>query len=814
MRALLAYLVVETSQAHRRGVLAALLWPERSESNARANLSQALFNLRSVLGDRSPVATPGRSDASQALIPFLMVDGQMIQFSAAADYRVDVLSFLSLVRPCADHTHPPGTGCEAYMQRLGEAVALYRGPFLGDLAIKDSVLYEEWAAVRREELHRQALESLSRLAAFHERRSEYERGLSHARRLVDLEPWQEEGQRQLMRLLALSGQRGAALEQYEACRRALAQELGVQPEQQAIALYEGIRNGTTTSHPGTTPQAPTPVLNVARPAEHAPVPLPTNLPAQALPFVGRERLLDDVLTRLRDPTCRLLTLVGPGGCGKTRLAIEAGKRLLGSGTPLDDAADGAYVPADGVFLVSLAPLYSPKTIVPTIAAAVGCSLSGRDPRPPEVQLLDHLRHKAMLLIMDNCEHLLPEMRLVSAILEAAPEVKVLATTRERLNVQGEHLLPVSGMDLPEVGGGGGRSASECGVVQLFLQGAWQVRPGYEPDAEELEQIARVCRRVQGMPLAIVLATGWMVMLRPGEIDAQIARSLDFLSGGARNLPDRQRSVRATFEHSWRLLAPEEQSALAALSVCRGRCDYEAACAVSGATLIKVRALVDKSLLQMVAGGRFEMHELLRQYAAESLALFRQVGEHRWIAQAQMQVGWMACQMGRGCVEAQQALEESVMIHRQIDDRRGLARTLGPLAMVVAYGGDLKRAERLAREALAIAGEGGERVVMGVGTFALGDVLIKGSGFAEAESLLERAIADPVGANDQILGVENYAAASQHPQIAASRWWADVVGRHVTAAASALSPEVVARARERGRAADVQAALCELLAELS
>ena len=121
-----------------------------------------------------------------------------------------------------------------------------------------------------------------------------------------------------------------------------------------------------------------------------------------------------------------------------------------------------------------------------------------------------------------------------------------------------------------------------------------------------------------MPLAIVLATGWMVMLGPAEIDAEIARSLDFLSAGARNLPERQRSVRATFEHSWRLLAREEQSALAALSVCRGSCDYEAACAASGATLITVRALVDKSLLQMVAGRRFEMHELLRQYAAEML----------------------------------------------------------------------------------------------------------------------------------------------------------------------------------------------------
>jgi predicted ATPase/DNA-binding SARP family transcriptional activator len=1148
VRVLLGYLALERDQPHRRESLAAFLWPESPEPQARHSLRSALANLHACLGREA--ATP----------PHLLIEYDTVQFNSASYYSLDISALLEDL--------PSGQVTEAEADRVRRAVDLYRGDLFEGLSIPDSAPLEQWAANWREHLLRRALEYLHWLAMYELEVGDGQAAQRAGLRAVELDPLDERAHRDLMWALAASGERAAALAQFEACRRILQAELQTGPDPETIALYDSIRRGTPQVRIGAPSPTWAPSLVSAHPTGRTLAPVPTNLPAQALPFIGRKHLLGDILERLHDPACRLLTLVGPGGCGKTRLALEAGERLVSNRACRDDAEGGPsrgaaptdadeadlplYAPRDGVFLVSLAPLRSAETIAPTISAAVGFSLSGGDPRPPEGQLLDYLRNKAMLLILDSCEHLLQGAGLVSAILESGPAVKVLATTREWLKVQGEHLLPVGGMELPEMDAEGSRSASEYSAVQLFLQRARQVRPGYEPSPEELEQISQICRRVRGMPLAIVLAAGWMGMLPPGEIDAEIVRSLDFLAGGARDLPERQRSVRASFDYSWRLLTPQEQRAFAALSVCRGSFDREAACAVSGATLPTLRALVDKSLLQGGAGGRFEAHELLRQFAAEmlgrspeasrgaherhavhymalltqldprsrakgwdmaptelrpdienaraawewsvaqgdlapleaaiaalcwfywsegrnqegieacdlaltaqaspaetpgrdagwapgqgemrrpnapsasrwprlrgqaltwkgcfqhwraeyeraratfrqglealqeaeaqgcdvhferalalyrlsdyyqvrgdmteslelaeeSMMLFREVGDSRWAAHAQMQVGYVAFLMGRGCAEGRRALEESVAILRQLDDHSGLARTLGPLAMAAAYGGDSQRAERLAREALATIQEREEPRMIGLGTLYLGLVLIAGDGFAEAESLLEGALVEPRGMNDQgtgsrnyVLGVarmhrgayaqarlpleraeelcrqcgslgaaratytlgalalaerawaeaaaqcgealpslrrsgmlcleglsspmlaelrlghedrakvllledlrasaatdyaprragalagaavwlaehgqteravEVYALASQHPQTAASRWWEDVAGNYVAAAARALPAEVVIAAQERGRARHVQAALHELLAEL-
>ena len=254
-RALLAYLVVEEDRPHRRESLAALLWPEHPTASARANLSQVLFNLRAILGDRARAGTPGEKESA---VPFLSVGGEAIQFNPASDHHVDVTSFTSLLHSCAGHANPPGEACEICVRRLDEAVALYRGSFLQDLAIGDSVPFEEWSAVWRERLHRLAIEALQHLAATHEHHGEVERGLACAWRQVELDPWREDAQRQLMRLLALSGQRSAALAQYEVCRRALAQELGVEPERETVALYEDIRQGTLAGRSPLLPLPPSP----------------------------------------------------------------------------------------------------------------------------------------------------------------------------------------------------------------------------------------------------------------------------------------------------------------------------------------------------------------------------------------------------------------------------------------------------------------------------------------------------------------------------------------------------------------------------
>ncbi len=338
-RALLAYLALEGQRPKRREALAALLWPERPESAARANLSQVLFSLRTILGDRVRAGTP---EDERSAIPFLSVSEEAIQFNPASDHRVDAATFTTLLDACAEHAHDAGGECAACAQWLSQAVALYRGSFLQDLAIADSVPFEEWAAAQRERLHRLALEALQRLAATDERQGEYERGLGYAWRQVELDPWREDAQRQLMRLLAFSGRRSEALAQYEACRHALAEELGVEPEAETVALYESIRQGTLEL-------PPVGVAGALPAAEEGPE-------ARRTPFVARQRELAHLAqwlgVALRGEG-RVGFVVGEPGSGKTMLLQEFARRAMtahpelvvawGSGNAYSGLGD-AYLP--------------------------------------------------------------------------------------------------------------------------------------------------------------------------------------------------------------------------------------------------------------------------------------------------------------------------------------------------------------------------------------------------------------------------------------------------------------------------------------
>ncbi|HSR31205.1 MAG TPA: protein kinase [Anaerolineae bacterium] len=395
-----------------------------------------------------------------------------------------------------------------------------------------------------------------------------------------------------------------------------------------------------------------------------------NLPAQPTPFVGREAELTELARLLGDPDVRLLTILGAGGMGKTRLALEAGAAQLGSFE-------------HGVYFVSLAPLESVEAIVPTTAEALGFSFyEGGEPRQ---QLLAYLREKSKLLIMDNFEHLLvgrePGHRdgvgLVTDILQTATEVKILITSRARLNVQGETLFHLAGMDYPEplpaAEAETPEGALDYSAVKLFLQSARRVRPGFELADDDLRYVTRICRLVQGMPLGILLAAAWLTMLSPAEIadqiSGEIAASLDFLETDQRDVPDRQRSMRAVFDHSWNLLTEREQAVMQALSVFRGGFSREAAHQVADATLHELRSLVDKSLLGRDPAGRYRIHELLRQYAADKLRRAEEPAEEDSIrdAHATYYAGFLASRdaLLRG-KEQRQVLDE---IRVEVDNIR-------------------------------------------------------------------------------------------------------------------------------------------------
>ena len=346
-------------------------------------------------------------------------------------------------------------------------------------------------------------------------------------------------------------------------------------------------------------------LDWHKPAQAAPI--PHNLPQQANAFIGRERELASLNQFMADPETRLITIIGAGGMGKTRLALAMAEQLLTTEQF-----------ANGVFFVNLAPLSEARHIVPALAGALAYQLVG-NAEASQKQLLSYLRQKEMLLIFDNFEHLLDGADLLAEIVQTAPDVQILVTSRERLHLRTEQVYPIKGLEFPDWETP--EDAAEYTAVQLFLQSARRNQPDFAlHDKDDLTYLARICRTVVGMPLALELAASWVDMLPLQEIADELQQGLDFLETDMRDMPERHRSVRAAIDYSWQKLDKKEQDIFAKLSVFRGGFTREAAKTVADASLRQLARLVSKSLLQGGGekDGRFQIHELLRQFAAEKL----------------------------------------------------------------------------------------------------------------------------------------------------------------------------------------------------
>lgn len=567
-QALLAYLAL-TNQRQSRAALAALFWPDLPAERATANLRQALYALNTALGPQLIA-----SDRTSVLL----VTDQLV---------LDTAQFQAL-RASTDPT------------ALQAAVSLYRGDLLEGLELSDSAAFAEWLFFAREAFRRDLAITLDALADLLAARDPLAAAAAARRRLA-LDPLHEPTHRRLMQLYTAANDRAAALRQYAECSRILRDELAAEPEEATTALFDTIRRNA-----GPAPE-PNPL-----PLRSPSATVRTNLPAALTPFIGREAELAHLGALLRDPTRRLITLLGPGGIGKTRLAIEAA-RLHSDQFP------------DGVAFVNLTAIDEGDPMLLAIANALGLNLARTDALAD--QIADYLRPRRFLLVADNLEQLVHEADRLAHLLAAAPQVTIVATSRERLDLIGETTFDLDGMPVPppDVAAATERYAA----LELFLSAVERVAPGRIGDPAERLAAAQICRLVAGAPLALELAAAAARHVSITTIASEIHRDLDFITSQARNLPDRHRGPRAVFEHSWRLLSADEQRALVRLSILWSDFDATAADAVlryawpgplaPGATLRLVSHLVDKSLVRQLANGRYNLHELVRQYAFERIA---------------------------------------------------------------------------------------------------------------------------------------------------------------------------------------------------
>lgn len=628
--ALLVYLAV-TGTPHTRDSLAVLLWPEASERDARANLRRTLYRL-----GQTPVG------------PYIIIDLDTITINLArpAGLWLDYAVF----QQCLAHLQPDPPPAPADAQHyLTQAADLCANDFLAGFAVPDSPQFEEWQFFERESLRRQSAQVLDQLVQCYVSNQQWEPAISAARRRLVLDELHEPAHRALMELYALSCHPTAALRQYEECARILDAELGIRPDAATTELYTAIRtrrfpaqpeSGTLTAparltaltgppaaspHERITEEAhppghPTdgghvpPVEPASEPGDAAPPPL-RRLPLPLAGFIGRDQELRDIRQLLT--TQRLVTLTGVGGAGKTRLALAV-------------AAERAAHYADGIWLVELAGTSDPALVDETVARALGLHTEAGP--APRARLLHYLQSRTLLLILDNCEHLIAACaELAETLLTTCPGLRLLTTSREALRIWGEWVYVVPSLSMPNPAHQHDYyHIASYDAVHLFVARARAQQATFQLTPENMGSVVELCRRLDGIPLAIELAAARMRTLTLQEINARLSDSLRVLTSGSRTAPERQQTLRGALDWSYDLLAENERRLFRRLSVFVGGCDLEAVEWIGtegdiapDAIIDVLHRLVEQSLVPADTRSapdqvRYRMLEPVRQYAQAHL----------------------------------------------------------------------------------------------------------------------------------------------------------------------------------------------------
>jgi predicted ATPase/DNA-binding SARP family transcriptional activator len=566
--ALLAYLAVNRGK-YTREFLSGLLWPDYDQAKAFSNLRRTIWEVHQAIGEG-----------------WLLTDRESVSLIGDGNIDLDVAQFRDLL------SHQQ-TDIQSRISLLSDAVKLYRNHFLTGFSLKDAYPFNEWAYAESEELRQQLAKALTRLSEDYCALGQAEKAIPYARRLISLDPLSESAHRQLMEVYLQAGQHNAALKQYQTCEQVLRKELNLDPQPETRALYKKIRKGEIKS------------VRIEEKAEA--IEPKHNLPPQLSSFIGREKETDDIANLLTRN--RLVTLAGVGGIGKTSLSLQVGQKLLNN-----------Y--PDGIWFIPLDSLADPA-LVPQTVASVFDIREGSE--RPIIEILKHaLRQKTALLILDNCEHLLKGCaQLINALLTSCLNLKVLATSRETLNIAGEAIYYMPALSLPEQDNTSFETLAEYEALELFAERAMLAFSSFTLTKENAQTVANICRRVDGIPLAIELAAARVNILHVEEILKQLQDSFSLLTSDGRIALQRHQTLQASMDWSWRLLSEAEQTFLRQLAVFAGGWTLESAQAIcDGDSLNLISSLVGKSLIVVdQATGRvtrYRFHEIVRQYAREKL----------------------------------------------------------------------------------------------------------------------------------------------------------------------------------------------------
>lgn len=561
--ALLCYLASE-KQPKTRPFLASLFWNDKTERQGLNNLNRVLSQLRKLLPD------------------CLVSDSQHVAFDPQIPYWLDIDTFLDLE-------------AKQTVDSLAAAVSLYRDEFMAGFVLDCGFEFETWLIAQREFWLQKAAACLRRLTDHHTIHNEDAvQGLAFATRLLQLQPWHEAAHRKIMRILARQGRYSAALAQYHVCQKVLAQELGVEPAKETLLLYDKIRHARQT--------------------------FPVQLPAPLTPLVGRQQIVAHLSELLAQPEYRLVTITGPAGIGKSRVAIAV-------------AHTQQTLFLNGVSYLALGSLSGAEQLPRALAAKLNVEITSSVKL--ESRILETLYDKEILLVLDNFDPCATEegARLLVAILMAAPTVKILITSRQRLSIPGEQVIDLPPLSFPH------RDPAPLQpelytAVQLFLQAAQATLPTFSPDETDMTAIYVICRELSGFPLAIERAATWLAAMSCTQIAAAIAPSHTQTKSLISNAVRDRQDVDAVLNEAWQQLSIQQQDVLCQLALFQGTFTLEAAVAVTQVPAALVSALVKKSLLRWSASTeRYALYSPVKRFALGQLTanpLRHQAATHRFV----------------------------------------------------------------------------------------------------------------------------------------------------------------------------------------